>query len=112
MRHDQGRFHLAERALGDIVGSLPQKFLKNFQLTRESHASLPLHGRGCNWSPTRAVCDPLPTVVAIEGRIPRLGGLHLSEGQTKKRLTGYLSLVEYNGGKEPELRKLFGRTDE
>jgi len=26
MRHDQGRFYLAERALDDIAGSLPRKF--------------------------------------------------------------------------------------
>jgi len=27
MRHDQDRIHLAERALGDFVGSLPQNLL-------------------------------------------------------------------------------------
>ena len=37
MRHDQGRFHLAERALGDIVGSLPQNFLTIFPKQAESH---------------------------------------------------------------------------
>ena len=37
MRHEQGRFHLAERALGDIAGSLPQNFLTIFPKQAESH---------------------------------------------------------------------------
>jgi len=46
---NRGRFHLAERALGDIVGSLPQNFLRIFRERRESHEAPLLDAGGAGF---------------------------------------------------------------